>query len=172
MPDLNGLGPIQFSIEGTFTDKPRLLMDGQEVPYDSISMMYMPEEKFDYTDEYGNKKEEVLPEYISLSFSLTGKIGQLEANVSYRVNANEAGNFVVAKTEDLVHAAKPDFLKKKKDEKDSPKEDKKDKKKDGKPDFKKFKKGKSDVQADPNTKVYRRELYHGIIENLVVEDEE
>jgi hypothetical protein len=74
---LNQFGPVQFSVEGTFTDKPRLLMDGEEVPFDSLSIFHDP--GFKFTNEAG--KEEVIPPSTHLSFSVSAKIGQLEANV-------------------------------------------------------------------------------------------
>ena len=181
MPDNlnNGLGPIKFTVEGSFIDKPRLLMYGAEVPYDSLHISYTPAETFKYTDHEGKEQKEEYPEYISLSFSLSGKIGQLEANVSYRVKANEAGSlvFVVDTEAEAAKKEKPDFFKKKdkKDDKESPKDkegkDKKDDKDGKKPDFKKLKKGKSYIQADPGTRIYTTHLYQAIVESMVEDNE-
>ena len=198
---IDNMGPVQFSVEGTFTNKPRLLMNGEEVPYDSLQMVYIPEETFEFEG-----KKETLPEYISFSFSLTGNVGQLEAHVSYRVKANLEGKFVVARVEDIKREDAEQQLKKVKkvklddepanvqkkltvdkkvvesahhedEKKEAPKKDDKeekdgDKSKKGeKPDFKKFKKGKSSLNPDADTRMYKKQVWESIVENIV-EDEE
>ena len=94
MSDMPNLGPIVFTVEGSFMDKPRLLMGGEDVPFDTMMIMYLPEEKMMF-----DGKEEVLPELITMEFSLKAQVGQLEANVNYRVKANADGKFVVAEAE-------------------------------------------------------------------------
>ena len=179
MPDLNDLnqfGPVKFSVEGTFTDKPRLLMNGEEIAYDSLFIMHNPEHKFEDFDG----KDVTIPASTNLDFSVSTTIGQLEAHVTYRVKANDENGLVLvksdkhdpvedAKKEKKKKGGKPDFFKKKKDDKEAKakkpdfmkkkddkksedkKDDKKDDKKGGKPDFfkKKNDKSKSDIVADP-----------------------
>jgi hypothetical protein len=159
-------GPVQFQIVGTFTEKPRLILNGEEVPYETLHAGYAPAETIEYTDYDGKEVKEEIPEHIALAFSLSSKIGQLEANVYYRVKANVEGSFVLEQAE----AEKPDFLKKKdekKDKKESPK-NKKDEEKDGKD----KKKGKgttvrfkivTDQPKDNNP------LFNEILTNLVAE---
>ena len=182
------LGPVQFQIIGTFMDKPRLLLNGEEVPYETLSASYMPAETFEYEDDC-EKKSDTYPEFIHLSFSLSSQIGQLEANVSYRVKANTNEQFLLERVPegDDVHAAKkPPFPPKKKDDKsgdeESPKEDKE--KKGGKPDFKK--KGKSmtikakvglaldplAITPDAGTRMYKRNLNQNIASAIVEQNNE
>jgi len=172
---LDNFGPVQFSIEGSFTDKPRLLMNGEEVTYDSISIHHYPE--FKYVDFDG--KDQIEPASTMLSFSVSAQIGQLEANVSYRVKANDENGLVLAKTDEKKDkkGGKPDFFKKKKDDKKSKDskpgdKDKTDDKKDGKPDFKKFKKGKGSpvIQPDPRSRMGQQMFRDAIIENLTDEE--
>jgi hypothetical protein len=202
---LDNLGPVKFSIEGTFMDKPRLLMNGEEVPFDTLGVVYYPAETFEMEGLDGKTEKKELPEYIDLSFSLKANVGQLEAYVSYRVKANEEGKFVVAKREDLVREDAKQQLKKvkkvklddgepvnvqkkltvdkvvvegkekedKEEKKDAPKKEEKDgekPKKGEKPDFKKFKKGKSSLNPDSDTRMYKKQVWESIVENIV-EDE-
>ena len=181
------LGPVQFQLVGTFMDKPRLLLNGEEVPYESLHASYRPAETYEYKDMDGKEVKEEYPEHIALSFSLTSQIGQLEVGVSYRVKANAVNEFVleaVAEGDDVHAAKKPDFFKKKdekskdskkdsKDKKeDSPK--KKDDKKDGKPDFFK-KKGKSALLRsfvpDAGTRMHRQNVNSDILRNLVEDND-
>lgn len=101
-----------FKIEGTFTGKPVLTIDGQSVPFETFSACYYPEEKL--------LDNSVLPEYTSLMFTLSSKVGNLESNTVYRVKANKDGvltfekyNMADARVIDAAHslnrnvAAKP-----------------------------------------------------------------
>lgn len=177
------LGPVTFQIVGTFMDKPRLLINGEEVPYETMHAAYVPAETFEYKDYDGKDVKEDYPEHIALSFSLSSQIGQLEANVSYRVKANTKEQFVLEQVPegDDVHAAKkPDFFKKKKD---APKE-KKEVEKDGETEEKPKKKGKSmvirakvglaldplTITPDAGTRVFKKNVNRDILRNLV-EDE-
>lgn len=100
MPDTAPIGaPVMFSLEGTFMEKPVLRMDGQAVPYESLSVYHYPEVSYEHEG-----KVEIMPEETGLLFSLSGKIGQLEANVSYRVKANEAGHLVLVRSADITRA--------------------------------------------------------------------
>lgn len=176
---LNQFGPVQFSIEGSFTEKPRLLMNGEEVAYDSLYISHSPEYTYEDVEEDGKTEKKTIPARTHLDFSVSAQIGQLEANVSYRVKANEEGKLT------LVAAGKPDFMKKKdkKDEKKGKKPgdkksekpgDKKEEMKDGeKPDFKKFKKGKSElgegtivIQPDPRSRMGQQMFRDNLAESI------
>lgn len=155
---LDNMGPIQFQIVGTFMEKPRLIVNGEEVPYQSLTAAYYPEE----TVEYGEEKE-TYPEQIALAFSLSSKMGQLEANVMYRVRANAEGKLVLAKEDKKMPPWMKD--KKKKDEKSSKdEEEKSDKDKKSKGTTVKFRL----VQEEP---LDRDPLRNEILKNLVKEDE-
>ncbi len=99
-------GPIKISLEGTFTEKPRLYVGGEEVAYDRLRFSYLPEEKISYADMDGKVIEDVLPEICCLEFALTANVGQLEANVSYRVKANKADAFTVERVEKIERLQK------------------------------------------------------------------
>lgn len=128
-------GPVTFQIVGTFTEKPRLILNGEEVPYETLHAAYAPAETVEYTDYDGKAVKEEIPEHIALAFSLSSQIGQLEANVYYRVKANAEGKLVLAKE------GKPEYFKKKddKEKKESPK-DKREMKDEKKEESKKDKK--------------------------------
>lgn len=152
------LGPVQFQIVGTFMDKPRLLINGEEVPYERMYAEYMPEE----TVEYGPDDKETYPERIALGFSLSSRIGQLEANVNYRVKANAEGQFVLAKEEKKPWPPKKkESPKDKKDEEKMEEEGKKDKKCGTTVKFRL-------VQEEP---LDRDPLRNEILKNLVREDD-
>ena len=117
------IGPVKFTVEGTFTDKPRLLMDGIEVDYDSLYITHEP--SWEYEEYDGSKK--TVAARTHLDFSVKASVGQLEANVTYRVKANEEGKFVLAKVneeEEKKDKKKPPFFKKKNEKKGNEEEKK------------------------------------------------
>lgn len=85
----------KISIEGTFTDKPVIYIDGFPVKYNAFSAGYMPEENYTWKSEDGVEHTKKYDASAFFSFSLTEKIGQLEANVSYRVKANSDGGLIL-----------------------------------------------------------------------------
>lgn len=159
------IGPVKFSVEGTFTEKPRLLMDGQEVEYDALYISHTPE--FDYEDYDGSKKS--IAASTRLDFSVKANIGQLEANVMYRVKANEQGNFVLAKSdENYFEKTKKDKMAKDKKGGDDKKADEKegDEKKSKKPPFKKKDDSKADITPDPGSSAYKEAWRRDLEERL------
>jgi hypothetical protein len=163
MPSLDGT-TVFFSIEGTFLDKPKLLMNGQEVPYKDLSIAYLPEETIG---------GESFPEMIRLAFSLTGQIGQLQANVMYQVKANKDGKLVLAETEEMrpVNTQKKCSECGKSMDKcvcEEEEEETEGKKKCGV--IKAQTAYISSIQPDPGTRWYKRNIREHIIEGLL-EDE-
>lgn len=166
---LGQFGPVQFSVEGTFTEKPRLLMNGEEVAYDTLFISHYPERKYD--DGY----EE--PARTCLEFSVAASVGQLEANVLYRVKANEEGNFTLAKSDkpypgkDKKGKKAPPF--KKKDDKSA--KDKKEeegmveKKVGEKLGVGKLAKIKNSIQADPESQIGRQQFREELREQFTDE---
>lgn len=84
-----------FKLEGTFTNKPALTLDGVEVPFKTLSAHYSPAE--------GEESELVV-----LEFTLASKIGNLEPDTAYRVKSNAEGKLTFE-----VAAGKPPFFAKK-----------------------------------------------------------
>jgi len=152
-------------------------MNGEEVAYDSLYISHRPE--FKYNDFDG--KEIVEAASTHLDFSVSAQIGQLEANISYRVKANDENGIL------LVKGGKPDFMKKKgKDKKDDKKSkdskpgDKKSEKKDDdkkggdKPNFEKFKKkSKSviEVSPDPRSQMGQKLFWNNVAERIADSNE-
>lgn len=150
-------------------------MNGEEIAYDSLYIGHSA--AFEYDDFDGNKVK--VAASTTLDFSVSAQIGQLEANVTYRVKANDENGLVLAKKDDSKDEKKKDGKKppfKKKDDKSS----KDDKSKDGeKPDFKKFKKGKgatvsfklskglnSNIQAAPGSEIYIQNFRASLAEKI------
>lgn len=75
-----------FKIEGTFTSKPVLTVDGQSVPFETLGVTYLPKEVIG---------EMEYPEMVSLHFTLSQKVGNLEAKTYYRVKASKDGTLVL-----------------------------------------------------------------------------
>lgn len=94
-----------FKIEGSFLNKPTLTVDGQTVPFATLSAIYYPEEIIG-----GEKFNEVA----SLQFSVAEKIGNLEANTFYRVKAEVDGKltFEEVDVETSKAGVPPQFIKK------------------------------------------------------------
>lgn len=109
-----------FTVEGTFTEKPILKLNGSQVSYDRMYISHRP--AFTWTD-YDNKEIEE-PEYTCLEFSLKAKEGALEADIMYRVKANEDGNLVLVES-DEAEAGKNYPSKKKSQKKEEKVDDKK-----------------------------------------------
>lgn len=84
MPDLI------FKIQGTFQEKPILMVNDDVIPYETLHINYLPAEQFG---------EVSYPEEISLSFSLSGEVGQLKTKVLYTVKGNKNGELVLASSE-------------------------------------------------------------------------
>lgn len=90
-----------FKLEGTFTERPVLSLEGVTIPYKTLSAVYYPEEQC----EGG-----VLPEMVSLQFSLSSKIGNLESNTFYRVKANKDGQLTFEQLPAEVRDALQQFV--------------------------------------------------------------
>lgn len=87
---------FNFKIEGSFTGKPSLTIDGQEVPFETLEAVYYPAVASQVPSEPG------LPEFCTLQFSIGAKVGNLEANTIYRVRANAEGKLVFEKAEKMM----------------------------------------------------------------------
>ena len=106
------MSDIVFRIEGTFTSKPKLMAGDQEVSFETLQMSYYPPESYDYYDEAsGESKKQEIPEYVCLAFSLTEKIGALEAKIMYKIKANKDGVLLFEKfVDDDNEPIKDDIL--------------------------------------------------------------
>jgi hypothetical protein len=87
---------LNIRVEGTFTEKPRLYISEQEVDYEALNIYYEPPRSYSYVNDYNETISKTEPELVFLSFSLKTKVGQLEANVHYRVKANSETGLVLA----------------------------------------------------------------------------
>lgn len=107
-----------FKLEGTFLEKPVLTLEGVPVPYQTMSATYFPAE----TTQGPDGPVITVPEFCSLNFSLSQKVGNLESNTMYRVRASVDGKLTFSEIDCAEAGIPPQFVKKKK--KDSPKEEK------------------------------------------------
>lgn len=96
----------EFTITGSFTEKPKLMLNGEDVEYDSLEIVHLPEARYKRNkceNEDGvvecETEEEVVPAYTSLAFSLKKSIGPIEANCWYRVKAGNSDKLILEKTD-------------------------------------------------------------------------
>jgi len=108
----------KFKLEGTFLEKPVLTLEGVSIPYLTMSSTYYPAE----TTQGPDGPVITAPEFCSLNFSLSQKVGNLESHTMYRVKASTDGQLTFSEVDCAEAGIPPQFVKKKK--KDSPKEEK------------------------------------------------